>query len=153
MKVSSIFIPSLLLVATSCGSNGANTSGGTTDAMTAGISGQWSIENIAFSDSDYIRPAEETPGAKQYITFEDDTYFIQTNCNTMSGTYSIAGDSIFMGDGAMTEMACDNMNVEDALRRIIPHICIIDMENDSVMRLNSSVASEYIVLKKITESE
>jgi len=53
----------------------------------ADIRGQWYIENIVFSDSDYVRPDEAVPGVSQYIVFEDSTYFIMTNCNSMSGSY------------------------------------------------------------------
>lgn len=116
--------------------------------------GQWYIENIVFNDSVYVRPSEEVPESRQYIVFEDETYFIQTNCNTMSGYYSVKGDSIFIGDGAMTEMACDNMATEDALRKIIPHIMTIDVETDTITRLNSGIdSSEYIILRKATEKK
>lgn len=53
-----------------------------------------------------------------------------------------------LGDGAMTEMACDNMHTEDALRRILPDIATIDAENDSIVRLNCKNHSSYLILKK-----
>ncbi|WP_289833357.1 META domain-containing protein, partial [uncultured Muribaculum sp.] len=84
--------------------------------------------------------------------FEDSTYFIKTNCNTISGTYTIKGDSIILGDGAMTEMACDNMAVEDALRRILPNIATVYIQNDSIARLDSRNPSEYIVPICVIES-
>lgn len=116
----------------------------------ADIRGQWYIENIVFSDSDYVRPDEAVPGVSQYIVFEDSTYFIMTNCNSISGSYKIEGDSITLGDGAMTEMACDNMATEDALRRILPDISTIDVQNDTVVRLNGSTPAECILLRKAT---
>ena len=81
----------------------------------ADIRGQWYIENIVFNDSDYVRPEEAVPGVRQYINFEDSTYSIMTNCNTISGPYTIKGDSITLGAGLMTEMACDNRG------RLAPH--------------------------------
>ncbi len=121
-----------------------------TETAAADMRGQWYIENIVFSDSDYVRPDEAVPGVSQYIVFEDSTYFIMTNCNSISGTYSVKGDSITLGDGAMTEMACDNMATEDALRRILPAISTIDVQNDSVVRLNGSTPAECILLRKAT---
>lgn len=121
-----------------------------TETPAADMRGQWYIENIVFSDSDYVRPDEAVPGVSQYIVFEDSTYFIMTNCNSISGTYSVKGDSITLGDGAMTEMACDNMATEDALRRILPAISTIDVQNDSVVRLNGSTPAECILLRKAT---
>lgn len=116
----------------------------------ADIRGQWYIENIVFNDSDYVRPEEAVPGVRQYINFEDSTYSIMTNCNTISGPYIIKGDSITLGAGLMTEMACDNMATEDALRRILPDIATVDIENDTTVRLNGSKPAECILLRKAT---
>lgn len=112
------------------------------------LKGQWFIENIFFNDSDYVRPAEILPDSRQYIQFTDSTYSIMTNCNSISGYYTVSGDSITLSDGAMTEMACDNMQTEDALRRILPDIAAIDVENDSIVRLNCRAHSGYLILKK-----
>ena len=114
----------------------------------ADIRGQWYIENIVFSDSDYVRPDETSSSMKQYIVFEDSTYFIMTNCNSFNGSYTVKGDSIKLGDGAMTDMACDDMRTEDAIRRILPRISTIDVQNDSVVRLNGLAPAECILLRK-----
>ena len=114
----------------------------------ADIRGQWYIENIVFSDSDYVRPDETSSSMKQYIVFEDSTYFIMTNCNSFNGSYTVLGDSINLGGGAVTEVACDDMKTEDALRRILPHISTIDVQNDSVVRLNGLAPAECILLRK-----
>ena len=119
------------------------------ETVNADIRGKWYIENIVFSDSDYVRPDETSSSMKPYIAFEDSTYFIITNCNSISGSYTVKGDSIKLGDGAMTEMACDNMATEDALRRILPRISTIDIQNDSVIRLNGTTPAECILLRKI----
>lgn len=119
-----------------------------TEQLSVDVTGQWFIENIVFNDSTNVRPEEEVPGSKQYITFDEDTYSIITNCNAISGTYTIKGDSIYIGDGAMTEIACDNMATEDALRKILPNIATVDVTNDSIVRLNCNDASSYIVLRK-----
>lgn len=157
LQIKSFFAIAILSagISTGCSGNKNNS----TDAATsttleimadADIRGQWDIENIVFSDSDYVRPDETIHSLRQYIIFEDSTYFIQTNCNTISGPYTIKGDSITLGDGAMTEMACDDMAVEDALRRILPDISTIDIQNDSVVRLNGHTPAECILLRKAT---
>ena len=146
------------VIATACSgkkeNNTAITDQNTQNVVTdANIRGQWYIENIVVSDSDYVRPDETLSSIHQYIVFEDSTYFIQTNCNTISGAYAVKGDSITIGDGAMTEMACDDMAVEDALRRILPDISTIDVQNDSVVRLNGATPAECILLRKATEKK
>jgi len=143
----------LMETAAGCSGNKAATSDkladkATTEVADADICGQWYIENIVFSDTDYVRPDETSSSMRQYIVFEDSTYFIMTNCNSFNGSYTVRGDSIRLGDGAMTEMACDDMQTEDALRRILPHISTIDIQNDSVVRLNGLAPAECVLLRK-----
>lgn len=128
--------------------NKAKTEKAKTEIANADIRGQWYIENIVFSDSDYVRPDETSSSMKPYIVFEDSTYFIITNCNSISGSYTVKGDSIRLSDGAMTEMACDDMQTEDALRRILPHISSIDVQYNSGVRLIGSAPVECIILRK-----
>ena len=144
----------LTILTASCGGNKENKE--TADnqqqnnVANVDVRGQWYLDSIVFSDSEYVRvrPDERLSSIHQYIVFEDSTYFIRTNCNSISGTYAVKGDSIILGDGAMTEMACDDMSVEDALRRILPNIASIHIQNDSIARLDSRNPSEYIVLRK-----
>lgn len=117
------------------------------------IKGKWSIENIVLSDSAYVRPDEATPGVSQYIVLDDSAYMIQTNCNTFNGPLTIKGDSIAFGPGLMTEMACDNMATEDAIRKILPNIRTVEIQNDSVIRLNGATPVECILLRKTTEKK
>ncbi len=120
-----------------------------TASVEKSIVGCWYIENVVVSDSLSARPAEITPDVKQYITFRaDSTFTANTNCNTIGGSYVAAGDSLKFGDNTFcTEMACDNMTVEDLLKQVLPEVNAIDFENDSIVRLNTS-ASKYIVLRK-----
>ncbi|MDE5661222.1 MAG: META domain-containing protein, partial [Muribaculaceae bacterium] len=105
------------------------------------------------NDTLSVRPAEVDPEASQYITFEDSTYFVQTNCNTIFGSYSVKGDSIFIGDGGMTRMACPDMSTEDALVAILSSIATVSVENDSTIRLNGSSDARYILLTKAQDAE
>lgn len=120
------------------------------DAETApfDLTGRWDIENVVIDDSTYVRPSEAVPGVSQYMTFDGGEYYIHTNCNSISGSYVQSGDSLRLGDGAMTEMACDNMDVEDILRRVLPNIATIDVQSDSVVRLNGAAPAECILLRR-----
>lgn len=112
------------------------------------ISGQWYIESIVFGDTVSIRPYERSASAHQYFEFTDSTYDIMTNCNAFHGSLTINGDSIRLDNGIMTEIACEDMATEEALRRILPQIVTVGVENDSTIRLNSATSSEYILLRK-----
>lgn len=158
MKHKHVLAMLVVMVMASCSGKKETTTtpGGSTDtgdvdvtpSATIDLSGQWYIENIVFNDSVNVRPAEEVPDVKQYIVFNGNSFNIQTNCNTIQGEYKIVGDSITFPITLTTEMACDNMATEEALSRILPDIATVDVVNDSITRLNSRVASAYIVLRK-----
>lgn len=117
------------------------------------ICGQWQIENIVENDSSYVRPSEIEGGTRAYIDFrEDKTFGVMTNCNHLGGEYFQYGDSISLTDISATEMACDNMEIEDMLKKVLPLVNALDCINDSVIRLNSSKAEAYIVLKRSESS-
>lgn len=120
-----------------------------TKEKSASIVGQWDIENIVENDSSYVRPAEIEQGITAYVYFrEDSTFGIMTNCNHLGGEYVRKGDSIRLTDISATEMACDNMEIEDMLKKILPMVNTVDCINDSITRLNTTKDDSYIVLKK-----
>lgn len=113
------------------------------------IEGQWLIENVVENDSSYVRPSEIDPEMTSYIDFRDDnTFGIVTNCNHIGGNYTQANDSIHLTELMSTEMACDNMELEDMLKKVLPSVSTIDCINDSITRLNTDKGESYIVLKK-----
>ncbi len=113
---------------------------------TPDIEGQWKIEQVAIGDSINLRPAEEKNG-NAGITFENGRYSITTNCNSIQGEYTLNGNSIVLHAGLTTEMACDNMQLEDGLKKILPAISTIESQNDSTIRF-SSKNSDYIMLSR-----
>ncbi len=113
------------------------------------IHGQWDIENVVENDSSYVRPSEIEPSITSYIDFrEDNTFGVMTNCNHIGGQYRQTNDSLFLTDISTTEMACDNMELEEMLKKVLPLVNTIDCINDSITRLNSEKGETYIVLKK-----
>lgn len=114
------------------------------------LDGKWNVENVVVNDTLFARPSEETPDQKSVATFEGGNYSIATNCNSIQGSYTLNGDSLAMNPGLCTEMACENMRVEDMLKKVLPAIRTVEAVNDSVVRLNGE-ASEYIVLTRVAE--
>ncbi len=113
------------------------------------IRGQWEIENVVENDLSYVRPAEVGEGFTAYIDFRDDeTFGIMTNCNHIGGRYLLEGESISLTEIATTEMACDNMELEEMLKKILPVVNAVDCINDSITRLNTRHSESYIVLKR-----
>ena len=153
-----ISVTAAAFVYTSCGDNrgdgASDESSSQNKIANVNIKGRWLLDNIVSGDTVNIRLSYDHGDSRQYVVFEDSEYFIQTNCNSFSGSYTICGDSILLGDGIMTEKACDDMITEDALRKILPDIVAVHIENDSIVRLDSRNPSEYIVLRKdINENE
>ena len=112
------------------------------------IVGCWQIENVVVNDTLYARPIEVDPDVKQYMTFNADSTFVaNTNCNVISGGYMASGETIRFSDCSWTEMACDDMSVENLLKQILPAVTTIDFENDSITRLNTD-STMYVVLRK-----
>lgn len=145
----------LLIGITSCsgGNNNSDKSkvGNSNDKeiSAVNIQGQWDIENVVENDSSYVRPSEIEQGITAYIDFkEDNTFGIMTNCNHLGGQYVQSNDSIQLKDILTTEIACDNMELEDMLKKVLPMVNTIDCINDSITRLNSYKGDSYIVLKK-----
>ncbi len=148
------FIICVLIGITSCagGNNADNYKVSQADdkeISAVNIQGQWDIENVVENDSSYVRPSEIEQRTAAYIDFRrDETFGIMTNCNHIGGQYHQSADSINLTDISTTEMACDNMDLEEILKKILPAVNTIDCINDSITRLNSTKADSYIVLKK-----
>lgn len=149
------FMPLVALMSAACGGQGDNAairadaeSTAMVYSATPAIQLRWSIENVVINDTLYARPVEVDPDRPQYFTFAaDGTFGVTTNCNSLGGEYIQHGDSIILSNIFITEMACDNMEVEELLMRILPAVRTIDCINDSVMRLNTD-STGYVVLRK-----
>ena len=146
----------MMLGAASCTGNKSNVSN-VADSVKRGvpiesIQGQWQIENVMENDSSYVRPSEIDPEMTSYIDFRDDnTFGIVTNCNHIGGTYTQSNDSIHLNEIMTTEMACDNMELEEMLKKVLPSVTTIDCLNDSIIRLNTDKGESYVVLKKAAQ--
>lgn len=112
------------------------------------IEGQWLLEHVVVNDSNEVRPADIDAESKLYAHFyNDSTFNFQTGCNAIAGRYVQTGDSIAMSNIMWTEMACDEMRVEELLKDVLPQVNTVDRNSDSIMRLNTPT-NAYIVLKK-----
>ena len=113
------------------------------------LSGKWNFVNIVNDSIHLDRNFIDSIGSDQGIVLgKDSTYSVVTNCNSIGGSYTVTCDSSAFSDGFMTEMACDNMEVEDAVRFILPKLNAYIIESDSTLRLISDDDKCFIVLKK-----
>ena len=153
MKKFPYMLPALLLMVSCGGENNKPVSessqvSDTHIVASASIEGQWLLEHVVVNDTVEVRPAADAPEVKLYAYFyNDSTFNFQTGCNAIGGRYVQAGDSIILADMLCTEMACEDMRVEEILKAVLPQVKTVDWSNDSIIRLNTP-ASAYIVLKQ-----
>lgn len=153
MKSIIYLLPAFLLIASCGGRNSKDVSDNSnmSDASTAdcaSIDGQWLLEHVVVNDSLEARPIDIDLESKLYVHFyNDSTFNFQTGCNSIGGRYVQANDSITMSDMMWTEMACEDMRVEELLKDVLPKVETLDWNNDSILRLNTT-SSAYIVLKR-----
>lgn len=153
MKRFFYILPAILLMVSCGGPNSRSLSGSLQmadcdTAVCASIEGQWLLEHVVAGDTLEVRPADVDPESKLYAHFyNDSTFNFQTGCNAIGGRYAQTGNAIVISDMMWTEMACEDMRVEELLRNVLPQVSTVDWSNDSILRLNSS-SSAYIVLKK-----
>lgn len=91
------------------------------DAIAA-IEGTWNIDSIVF-DGKTIIPANTNPGEAIYLKFDRDSLvYCVTGCNNISGGYTVDADSIRFTQMLRTQMACPNMEVEDAVAPMLDRV-------------------------------
>ena len=106
------------------------------------------------NDTLSLRPAEIASNEKQGITFfADSTFGVVTNCNSMGGGYVVNGDSISFTNMFATQMACEDMRMEQLLGLVLQGTLGVDFESDSVLRLNAVTPGQYVLLHKAAVAE
>lgn len=156
-KILTFFAASVMIAAASCGGNADKKDSAWQQpqavAVPAGktIVGEWNIAEIVCGDSVRIVPSELLPEADVTMTFRaDDTFYAATGCNQMSGGYASRGNTIKFADAMMTEMACEHMEVEDALRMLLPALEYCGFSEDgSEAEVKTADGSGYIKLLRI----
>lgn len=133
-------------------SDAAGTSAQAIDSI-APVTGEWILEHVVVNDTLDARPADFDPSAAPKVWFNaDGTFSFNTDCNSCGGHYRQTGDSIRFEEVYFTEMACEHMETETLLKRVLPQVKLVDWNNDSILRLDTD-SSAYIVLKRVSAGE
>lgn len=140
-KILSLAAAAALLFA-SCGTDKAT--GDTTEQqneenLQEALIGDWLIGNIVVNDSLTVIPAEIPSEQAQTATFTPDSILsIQTNCNILNSSYTVSGDTLYVGETLSTMMACDNSVVEDVLKQMLPEVTTYAFANDTTLVINTA---------------
>ena len=139
MRRSSILVLVTILTA-ACSSTAilptAPSAAGGSSALTADqLIGTWQLHSIqAAGQGQQARPA----GAAYTLTFSADRVSTRVDCNSCSGSYSIAGSTLTVSDAmACTRAACPTMAFEQVYTSLLGGQHTIEV-NDSVLILTSA---------------
>ena len=85
------------------------------------------------------------------LTFETETSKVYGNlgCNTCSGSFSREADnerSIKFGDLAMTQMYCEGMETEDAIKTVLAKVSSFLFDDNGDLLLCDSTGNELLKL-------
>lgn len=84
----------------------------------ADLDGEWTIKELDGKKLD----KENKNYRKIYFDLSDKTFSCTTSCNSMSGIFQSNANDISFGAIAQTEMACENMETEQTLAKVLPEI-------------------------------
>ena len=73
------------------------------------------------------------PGRYTLSFVEDGSYMIRADCNTGNGGYTVNGDEIEFGLGALTEMACDSNSLERRFLRSLKEVRDFSRDGESLV--------------------
>lgn len=112
-----------LLIFSSCSTNNDKTQSDTipTDTQHAqldstGVQGAWTLNSYRVDCE-----STEFPSRTDYtLSFNrpDNSFGMTTDCNMIGGSFAVSNDTIRFSNIAVTEMACDNMTVEENMLRL-----------------------------------
>lgn len=146
MKKTLFALPALLVMC-ACGGNKASDANDENEGIrldSIELHGEWklmsyTVDSITaeFGDSvDYRLIVDETA----------DNFSIDTGCNYISGSFSVTNDTIRLHDTLVTEMACDDMTVEQNMLRLVNDPEAYAMrDNDTINYLAPSVGRATFV--------
>lgn len=80
------------------------------------LSGRWTVASLQPANAAVVTPQG---GVVLAMDFADERVFVQSDCNTCSGGYTLTGTSIAMPALACTRRACLDTNYEDLFLSLI----------------------------------
>ena len=111
---------------------------------------QWNVTSYANPIGSSLSLTTVSADEKYTLQFQPDGFFsFTTDCNVVSGRYSVKKNQLRFISPSSTEMACDKEMVERCIKSSLPIIVSYDLPNDSTLRLLGSQGNALIELVKI----
>lgn len=113
--------------------------------------GVWRIVRYqCIANSSPIGLSRVANGSDYSLEFDNQGMVIcNTGCNLVSGQYIVEGDKLTFPEITSTEMACEDMIVEESLKRSLPCIRSYEVRTDSLLLLKDMDGHVLIELQKL----
>ena len=132
-------LPAIIFIAVSCVSNKENR-----------LVGDWRVVSYTDPFKATMGPTLVSPDEVYTLRFHDTGSFsFTTDCNTVSGEFSLSGKHIKFLNISVTEMACDKEIVERSVKCQLPGVDSFDQPDDSTLCLLGSRGNTLIRLVKV----
>lgn len=123
-----------------------------TASRTDKIAGNWKVETYVDPFSSQFSATLSADGGRYVLQLHDSGFFsLTTDCNTVSGNYSVSDSKLRFIDPSATEMACEHEAVERCLKAILPLVDSYDCPDDSTLMLLGSSGNSLIKLTKLSD--
>ena len=116
------------------------------------IVGNWKVVTYVDPFSSQFSATRSADGGQYVLQLHDSGFFsLTTDCNTVSGNYSVGDGTLRFIDPSATEMACEHEAVERCLKAVLPLVEAYDCPDDSSLRLHGSSGNSLITLNKLVD--
>lgn len=118
-----------------------------------GLSGKWRIvEYKCIATSTPFALSTVADGSDYSLEFDNQgNVFCNTGCNLVSGHYILKGDKLIFPEITSTEMACEDMLMEESMKHILPAIKTFEIKNDTILFLKDADGHTLMELTKTTD--
>lgn len=114
--------------------------------------GRWRVVTYSDPSKAIVEPTEVSQDESYALQFHDTGIFsLTTDCNTISGEYSIDGQSIRFDNLSATELACEKEIVERSMETQLPMVESYDFPNDTILCLLGREGNLLVKLIKVRD--
>ncbi len=91
---------------------------------------------------------DATSSSKLSFNEQDNTFSLSTDCNMINGEFEITNDTIRFKNMLVTEMACDNMVVEQNMLRLLNDSTSYAICNDDMLTFTAPYIGSAIFIRQ-----
>lgn len=118
------------------------------------VAGEWAVETYADPFKATLDPTTVEPDESYFLRLDKEGLFMfTTDCNTISGDYSVNGSDLRFENISATEMACEKEIVERSIMSQLPMVRSFTVSGDSVLCLIGGHDNVLVRLVRVDDRE